>query len=499
MTDGLGGATWDFDAAGRTVSATDSLGRTLHYGHDPVGNRVSMTFPSGDRVEAAYDDADRPANQTTPWGGATFAFDAAGNLLRQATTGGGTTAYSYDAADRLVMQASSGISGAGTKDDTAVADTPPPDVPVRVAYAYDAVGSVTTRDQELARTVEASRYSYDALRRLVRSETNGAETRYAYDAVGNRIGLQATDNPFTPKPSDPLTQQNSYDAANRLTKVVSAIPDQRNLGSTDSLTYDANGNRTKLVRKPDKGNTTSTTYGFDVEGRLSLIEAQNRSLRFSYDGHGRRLREEAGTGASRKTTEVLFDDLDPILTSDIQNGHQTSFVRRTDGNLLLQHETVPDRTHWYLNDGLNSVTGLVRDGGHLADTAAYTDFGSPSLSGGYSSRFAFTGEQWDGTFRLSHYYARSYDPANGTWLQPDSYRGTLDQPSTLHRFSYVTNNPATYLDAYGYTRVQALQVNALMLRLRLALITKGNTASTWPDLAGSGGTAWTSLRLWLVS
>ena len=167
-----------------------------------------------------------------------------------------------------------------------------------------------------------------------------------------------------------------------------------------------------------------------------------------------------------------------MLASNLQNRHETSFVRRTDGDLLLQHETTENRTHWYLNDGLGSVSGLIRDGGHMADTASYTDYGFPTLGGGYSSRFAFTGEQWDATFGLSHYYARSYDPVAGSWLQPDPVKGELTQPASQHRYSYVASNPATYLDAYGYARVRTLQLSAL---LRDVAFNGGQFGGAWLD------------------
>ena len=295
MTDRLGTARWTLDAAGRTVMATDSLGRTLRYGYDASGNRTSMVFPNSATVALTWDAANRPSSQATPWGTAAFTFDPADNLVAQSTSGGGNTTYAYDAANRLVTQAVSGLSGAGPKDDTAPG-SPPPDIPARLAYEYDRVANVVTRSQELGKAADTSHYTYDPLRRLVGSETNGSRTSYTFDAAGNRTALRGDDNPFTPKPDDPLIQTSTHNAANQLTKVVSESPGQKNQGSTDTLTYDANGNRTKLVRKPDKGNTTTTDYRYDFENRLSSVEQHNRSVAFSYDGQGRRT---AGSGRYR--------------------------------------------------------------------------------------------------------------------------------------------------------------------------------------------------------
>lgn len=48
------------------------------------------------------------------------------------------------------------------------------------------------------------------------------------------------------------------------------------------------------------------------------------------------------------------------------------------------------------------------------------------------------------------YYARSYDPKTGTWLQQDPYRGTLSTPTSQHRYMYEMNSPVNYYDEYGY-------------------------------------------------
>jgi RHS repeat-associated protein len=62
---------------------------------------------------------------------------------------------------------------------------------------------------------------------------------------------------------------------------------------------------------------------------------------------------------------------------------------------------------------------------------------------------------YEGQYLNSHsgtydYYARSYDPTTGTWLQQDPYRGTLTDPTSQHRYMYELNSPLNYWDEYGY-------------------------------------------------
>lgn len=51
---------------------------------------------------------------------------------------------------------------------------------------------------------------------------------------------------------------------------------------------------------------------------------------------------------------------------------------------------------------------------------------------------------------MYHFHAREYDPFTATWLTRDPYRGTSDDPQSLHRYGYVQGNPVNLWDAYGY-------------------------------------------------
>jgi RHS repeat-associated protein len=46
--------------------------------------------------------------------------------------------------------------------------------------------------------------------------------------------------------------------------------------------------------------------------------------------------------------------------------------------------------------------------------------------------------------------ARHYDTSSGRFLQQDAYRGDDLQPPSLHRYTYVHNNPVRYTDPTGH-------------------------------------------------
>jgi RHS repeat-associated protein len=61
----------------------------------------------------------------------------------------------------------------------------------------------------------------------------------------------------------------------------------------------------------------------------------------------------------------------------------------------------------------------------------------------------FTGELQDGQTGLVYLRARWYDPAQGRFLQRDSFTGGPTRPQSLNRYAYTENNPANWTDPSG--------------------------------------------------
>lgn len=59
------------------------------------------------------------------------------------------------------------------------------------------------------------------------------------------------------------------------------------------------------------------------------------------------------------------------------------------------------------------------------------------------------GKEFEEITGLNYFGARFYEPQTGVWLNQDIYRGKLSNPSSLHRFGYVNNNPINYTDPLG--------------------------------------------------
>jgi RHS repeat-associated protein len=63
----------------------------------------------------------------------------------------------------------------------------------------------------------------------------------------------------------------------------------------------------------------------------------------------------------------------------------------------------------------------------------------------------FTGLEQDSESNTAHAQFRQYSPAQGRWMSPDPYSGSYDptNPQSMNRYSYVLNNPLSFVDPSG--------------------------------------------------
>lgn len=93
---------YKYDALGRLLEFTDSLGATTRATYDVRGNLTSITDANANRNRFEYDRNDRVVKEILPLGQATeYAYDPAGNLQRRIDANGHRSEYDYDAANRL--------------------------------------------------------------------------------------------------------------------------------------------------------------------------------------------------------------------------------------------------------------------------------------------------------------------------------------------------------------------------------------------------------------
>ncbi|MGG3202025.1 RHS repeat-associated core domain-containing protein, partial [Brevibacillus laterosporus] len=63
--------------------------------------------------------------------------------------------------------------------------------------------------------------------------------------------------------------------------------------------------------------------------------------------------------------------------------------------------------------------------------------------------FLYAGELYDEESGLIYLRARYYDPNDGRFITEDTYKGQVDNPLSLNRYTYVHNNPVRNVDPTG--------------------------------------------------
>jgi RHS repeat-associated protein len=232
---------------------------------------------------------------------------------------------------------------------------------------------------------------------------------YGYDPLGNRLSWNSTSY--------------AYDRADRILTA----------GAT-SYTVNFDGNLTA------RG---SDSFVYDQANRLTSATVGGTTSTYVYDGDGKRTSMTVGA----TTTSYVYDVSggQPVLLTDTNR----KYVWGASG---LAYETdlagnVQGISHI---DGLGSVRSLTDGIGTLFQTYRTDAFGVPTATQGSSSQpFQFTGEQVDPT-GFEYLRARIYDPQTGRLLQRDPL-ATLRAPNScdLNRFTYVKDNPTSYIDPMG--------------------------------------------------
>ena len=416
-----------YDALNRVV-ATRNLkygNTTIGYEYDKNGNRAALVTPKG-RVTYTYDAKNRLTTIVDPLLGTyRFSYDAMGRRTELKYPNGVTTSYSYDGAYRLTALVSKNSAGVVVDAWT---------------YEYDSVGNPVAK---IDLDGKRESYRYDEAYRLTEATYgDGSSEKFTYDPAGNRKSRT------TPTGAVVLY---SYDVANQLQRA-----------GTEAFTYDDNGSLT--VKETTLGKTTFT---YDAANRLTHVAAPTASETSSYAPNGRR--SQITSPAVEGTVQPEYDLAgNPILDMD-QNGTRV-WIYRVYGpgmdEVLGEWRLGNGRLIYPLRDALGSITAMTATDGRVMARYSHDAYGNETRTdreAGASppSRLGFTSRERSlGT--LMQYRSRYYDTSLGRFLQQDTFKGDALVPPSLHRYTYVHNNPVRYTDPTGHWIV-ALLAAALVI------------------------------------
>jgi RHS repeat-associated protein len=266
---------FSYNNVGQVLTTSDPLGSVTQFAYDSFGNQTSIIHDAGagrlnQLVTIGYSVIGDATSITDPRGNtATSAYDAARHLTATTAPSGLVTTYRYDPDGRIV-QAQQSANG------TVLRST---------AATYTLTGKPATATDANSNTTN---FSYDGLDRVSSViDAMGRVTSYGYDPLSRQIsvsnpaiqGVPMLQQAYTPDGLlASLTDANNhatgfvYDGFDRL--ATTTYP----LGSTEALTYDADGN--VLTRKTRAGDTIAFTY--DTLNRLKTKRPPSPAPVFSY-------------------------------------------------------------------------------------------------------------------------------------------------------------------------------------------------------------------------
>jgi len=301
---------------------------------------------------------------------------------------------------------------------------------LELAYGYTQNGgnngqitSITdsTGTQEAGRSAT---YDYDAWARLKEAETTGSTTYpkwhyiYDYDRFGNLKGK--------------LLQGDSVGSHPSLSVAISTAT---NRITTSGFAYDAAGNMT---------NDAQYIYTFDAENRIKQKSAGTAAT-YYYDGAGLRVKKVSGGTTTRyifSGTRVIAEYVNGAAVGSptreyVYAGSQLVATLNSTGTPTYHH---PDHLSARINS--NGSGSLVGQQGNYP-------FGQAWYSSSTTTKWRFTSYERDAESNLDYAIFRYDSNRLGRFMSPDPLAGSIRNPQSLNRYSYVNNDPVNLIDPLG--------------------------------------------------
>ncbi len=369
-----------------------------------------------------YDALDQRTMGVPPCNGSqSSGCDAVGNLQTLHLPNAVTNTWAYNALNRLTNLTVTAASGTLAS----------------FAYKLAPAGNRTNLSETVNAASRTFSWQYDPLYRLTNETITGTAPTggisYRYDTVGNRTNRTSTVSGLT-------NQTFSYTSNDRLT----------------SDSYDANGSTT---------NSAGNTYRYDVQGRLTNAVVGGTSITYVYDGDGNRVRKIVGTTTnSYLVCRQNLTGYAQVLEESVNGTLSKVYAYGLD---LISQRDVGGSTYYFGQDGLGSTRLLTTTNATVANAFTYDAFGTLIASNAASQTdYLFTGEQRDPNLGFYYLRARYLNPGTGRFWTRDTYAGSIFDPPSLHRYTYVHNDPVNGTDPSG----EFFTVRASLIAISIAIV-----------------------------
>jgi RHS repeat-associated protein len=406
-----------FDAWGRQITSTNSLGEVTSTSYVPSGQlaagAVSTVVSPKTTTSYTYGNTTEPRALVTGMtvtgsssSGTPFSYvysgvyDEYGRLTSQSGPNGVTQTYLFNDAGQLSSMSYGSVAS----------------TVLSWSREYDGYGRVVRElapDSASSASPKVTVYGYDSSSRLATVSSNGASCfseSYSYNARGDRTSSSVGVCGAT------TTKTNSFNAESQLT--------------TSGYVYDALGRNTFIPAVDAPANNTGISLSYSLVDQVTGITQNGSTTSFTYDALGRRVNETAG---GLTTVRHYSDSSDnPEWTTQLSGANLTTEIYT--GSLgaglavITTFKGTARTSSMQLTDIRgHTVTTLDLDSNSVGAWSVYDSFGNPQTSQTNTNLINYSsyGQQERATnpTGLILMGARVYNPETNQFTSKDPIKG----------------------------------------------------------------------------
>jgi RHS repeat-associated protein len=284
--------------------------------------------------------------------------------------------------------------------------------------------------------------------------------------------------------------------------------------------YDGNGN---VVSANRGANLPGYTASWNAANLVQQVQNSSTQVRMAweYDEGKSRVIERLYNASNQlgKTTYFiggLFEEVveataagNPALATQVNYRH---YIQTPDGaiGIVSRSQTfsattglptgnggginanATEKTRYWLRDHLGSVVGIADEAATLTASYRFDAWGLKSTTATYlkagesAEERGYTGHEGLDELGLGliHMNGRLYDPTIGRFLSADPVISEPESTQGYNRYSYVGNNPLSYMDPSGFSRWTMFRDRVLKPVVAIGI---GWALGPWGFMAGQGG------------
>ncbi len=142
-----------------------------------------------------------------------------------------------------------------------------------------------------------------------------------------------------------------------------------------------------------------------------------------------------------------------VITESDLSGNITSEYVFFAGRRIARRDSVGN-VFYYFADHLGTTRTITDANGNVCYDAEFTPYGQEmAKTNTCPQNYKFTGYERDPETGLDYAFARYYSARLGRFLSADPLAGAVNDPQSLNRYAYVSNNPVNFIDPLGLVNI----------------------------------------------